>query len=151
MRANHPPKAASQYGNEVAMSIRSEDVAFHGHDSLFSNYFFALLVQPPISPTTGGPTNTAVHAMVTTAVKRPVRNDLHCGWKNTSLVEDCAAVWVWGSPWDLERAPRKFGVVGREASRGKWESDSRCWLVASRNSRIRIPISFSLSPRSLRG
>lgn len=36
--------------------------------------------------------------------------------KNASIVEDSARVRVWGSPWDLERAPRKFGVVGCETS-----------------------------------
>ena len=91
VRANHPPKAASQYGNEVAMSIRSEDVAFHGCDSLFSYYSSHSLFSPPFH-------QHAVHAMATTAVRRPARNDLHCGWKNTSLVKDCAAVWIWGSP-----------------------------------------------------
>ena len=115
MRANHPPKAASQHGNEVAMSIRSEDVAFH-----------IILRTPRSAPHFTHNRRSNQHRGACnghnggqkTGTKRPaLRVEEHLACQGLRSGVDLGFSMRLG-----ERAPRKFGVVGCEASRGKHET-----------------------------
>ena len=66
------------------------------------------------------------------------------GWKNALDCQGTNVVRVWGSPWDVERAPRKLGWWGAKRVDESGRCDSRCRLSTSHSSHIYIPKFSSL-------
>ena len=66
------------------------------------------------------------------------------GWKNALDCQGTSVVRVWGSPWDMERAPRKLGWWGAKRVDESGRCDSRCRLSTSHSLHIYTPKFSSL-------
>lgn len=110
------PAAASQRKDRLTTSILSWNAAFHDCDRYTS--ILALLVQPPISPTCCGPTNSIACAVGNAASKCTTARINPCyERKNAPLSGDYTAMRVWGSP-SFGESPQKIWSVGCETSNG---------------------------------